>query len=157
MRRKEREVTEFSEIIDILERCNTIRVGMFDGEYPYVVPVSFGYEVTEENKVKVYFHGAKEGYKNDLLRENGNVFVEADIFDCIQSVKHGITTRYESIMARGKCMALSEPDDKLKGLQKINEHYGYGDFDIETCGGFSVADVFCIELENLTAKRNRRE
>ena len=66
MRRKDREVTEKSEIIDILRRCDTIRIGIQGEQYPYVVPVSFGLEVIDENPV-VYFHGAREGMKVDGL------------------------------------------------------------------------------------------
>ena len=47
MRRKNREITDFNEITELLGRCQTIRLGMFDHEYPYVVPVSFGMEVKD--------------------------------------------------------------------------------------------------------------
>ncbi len=40
MRRKDREVQSLDEIFDILNRCDTVRVGFRGEEYPYVVPVS---------------------------------------------------------------------------------------------------------------------
>lgn len=42
MRRKEREVTNLKDIVDILTRCDTIRIGMQGEIHHYVVPVSFG-------------------------------------------------------------------------------------------------------------------
>ena len=43
MRRVEREVTEETHIREILEGCETLRLGLWDGEEVYVVPVSYGY------------------------------------------------------------------------------------------------------------------
>ena len=42
MRRKDRELTEQAEILRLLARCDTVRLGLWDGTRPYVVPVSFG-------------------------------------------------------------------------------------------------------------------
>ena len=39
------EVKVFSEITDIISRCDTIRIAMFDDPYPYIVPVNFGEEI----------------------------------------------------------------------------------------------------------------
>ena len=39
MRRKNREVTDMNEILDILRRCDTIRLGLTGADGPYVVPV----------------------------------------------------------------------------------------------------------------------
>lgn len=41
MRNKLNEVKEF----DIISRCDTIRIAMFDELYPYIVPVNFGEEI----------------------------------------------------------------------------------------------------------------
>ena len=45
MLRKKREVTAPDEITDIIRRSTTLRVGFYGEEYPYVVPVSFGFEI----------------------------------------------------------------------------------------------------------------
>ncbi len=62
MLRKDREITNEAEMIDILRRCDTLRVAFLDDEYPYIVPVSFGMEVDGENIV-LYFHGLREARK----------------------------------------------------------------------------------------------
>ena len=41
MRNKLNEVKEF----DVISRCDTIRIAMFDEPYPYIVPVNFGEEI----------------------------------------------------------------------------------------------------------------
>ena len=60
MRRAENEMSSLADIVDVLDRCDTIRLGLHGSEYPYVVPLSFGYEVAN-GKVVLYAHGAKEG------------------------------------------------------------------------------------------------
>ncbi len=79
MRRKEREVENIEEIFDILNRCDTIKIAMHNGVYPYIVPVSFGTEIVD-NKFIIYFHCAQSGMKIDLLKANPNVCVEGEIF-----------------------------------------------------------------------------
>ena len=79
MRRKDREINNIDEIFDILNRCDTIRIGLHGEKYPYVVPVSFGAEMSGSKPV-VYFHCARQGLKLDLLAKNPRVCVEGDIF-----------------------------------------------------------------------------
>jgi len=44
MRRSDREIKECQDIYDILNRCGVIRLGINTPDYPYVVPMNFGYE-----------------------------------------------------------------------------------------------------------------
>lgn len=45
MRRKDREVTDFDTIVGIIDECDILRLGLADGDYPYIVPVNFAYTV----------------------------------------------------------------------------------------------------------------
>ena len=67
MRRKDREINDVKEIINILDMCKTASVAMLDGDVPYVVPLSYGYEI-RDNILVLYFHCAKEGRKIDILK-----------------------------------------------------------------------------------------
>ena len=44
MRRQDRRVTDIEEIKSILNSTRIIHLGMMDGDYPYVVPLHFGFE-----------------------------------------------------------------------------------------------------------------
>lgn len=44
MRRKDREITDKNEIMDIIDRSKVIRIAFTGEEYPYVLPFNFGYE-----------------------------------------------------------------------------------------------------------------
>ena len=72
MRRKDREITDIRTITAILDRCKTACIAMTDGNLPYVVPLSYGYEI-EEYTLILYFHCAREGRKLDMLKSNNNV------------------------------------------------------------------------------------
>ena len=48
MRRQDRMVTDIDEIKGILNSTRIIHLGMMDGDYPYVVPLHFAYEFTDE-------------------------------------------------------------------------------------------------------------
>ena len=77
LRRKDREITDFDEMMKIIAKCDTCRVAMFDETFPYIVPLNFGTDL-EDDQLYLYFHGAKIGKKIDLMRKNKNVSFEMD-------------------------------------------------------------------------------
>lgn len=153
MRRKDREVQDMSEVFDILKRCNTIRIGISGGEYPYIVPVSFGTEIKDE-KINIYFHCAKQGLKIDLLNINPHVCVESDIFTKVEKTSHGITAGYESIIGFGECRFISDNDEIIHGLKLLTEHYNYSDYPLDSCKGLQHLLVGKIVLDTVSGKRN---
>ena len=72
MRRKDREVTNIIEILQIIEKAKVLHLALFDADYPYIVPLHYGYEY-KEGILIFYMHCAKEGHKLDLIRSNPNV------------------------------------------------------------------------------------
>lgn len=57
--------------------CKVFTSGVLDDEYPYVVPLHYGYQING-GKLTFYVHSAKEGHKLDCIRKNDSVFVEID-------------------------------------------------------------------------------
>ena len=78
MRRKDKEITNLGEVIDILDHTDVIRLAMNNGDYPFIIPVNFGYELTSNNQLIIYIHGAKVGTKVKLLRQNSLLSFELD-------------------------------------------------------------------------------
>ncbi len=74
IRRKEKEITESSEMIQILKNAKYVTIAMSDGDWPYLVTLSHGYY---EEKNCIYFHCAKEGKKVDILSVNNKVWGQA--------------------------------------------------------------------------------
>lgn len=153
MRRNDRQVQNRSEIFDILNRCDTIRIGMQGSQFPYVVPVSFGMEIVNDKAV-IYFHCAQHGLKVDLLSASPSVCVEGDIFIQIEKTAHGITTRYESVIGFGECHLLTDLDEIKHGLKVLLDHYGYYEYPLDRCMGTSHLLIGKIVLNEITGKRN---
>ena len=107
MRRAEREVTEEAHIREILEGCETLRLGLWDGEEVYVVPVSYGY-LYEEGRCTLYFHGSAQGRKAEVLARGGNVGFELDRGAELVTaeVACGHSTRYQSVVGSGEAQRL---------------------------------------------------
>lgn len=151
MRRAEREVTGFSEIADILRRADTIRLGLCAAPYPYVVPLSFGFEAAE-GKIALYFHGAGEGLKHELIARDPHVCVEADILHRYASASGRVTAEYESFIGFGRAERVSG-GEAAKGLALLLEHCGFAGLPYDP-GALEVTAVYKIALDSFTGKRN---
>lgn len=119
MRRKDREVTDLNEIIKIIDQCEIVRLGIADGDYPYVVPVNFGYNVSG-NQIELYIHGAMAGRKYELLTKNPCCSFEMDIpikMDCLVEQKD-VTMRYKSVMGKAKAEFI-EGDKKKQVMDQM--------------------------------------
>ena len=150
MRRADREVTDFQEIADILRRADTVRLGLHSDPYPYVVPLSFGIEACD-GKITLYFHGAKEGFKHDLIRENPLVCVEADIFHGYAGTRQSLTAEYESFIGFGRAELITG-EDAVKGMELLLAHCGYEGFEYGRAA-LDITAVYRITLDSFTGKR----
>ena len=86
IKRKDREITDKKEIQEIIKKAKILHLGLIDDNYPYIVPLHYGFEYCDENDSFVFFmHGAKKGHKIDLIKNAPNVFVEIEtdvVLDC---------------------------------------------------------------------------
>lgn len=154
MRKSDREITDLAEIIDVLHRSDTIRLGLHSRPYPYVVPLSFGFE-TVDDKIIIYFHGATEGFKHDLIQENPFVCVETDIFHRYAETANGITTEYESFIGFGEAERITGTN-AVKGLDLLLAHCGYDGF-VYDHAVLDIIWIYRIKLDSFTGKRRFTE
>ncbi|MCD7836657.1 MAG: pyridoxamine 5'-phosphate oxidase family protein [Lachnospiraceae bacterium] len=99
MRRKDRQVTDFNKILEIVDECEILRIGLADGELPYIVPLNFAYLVRGK-QIEFYVHGAMAGRKYELMNKHRKCTFEMDIplqMECILE-KKDVTMRYKSVM-----------------------------------------------------------
>ena len=155
MRRKDREVTDFATMRQIIDECEIIRIGLVDEDlYPYIVPMNFAYEV-EGEQVYIYLHGAKVGRKYELMQKNRVCSFEMDRplkLDLVYEHKD-VTMRYKCVMGKADIEFL-EGEEKMRGIDIIMNRD-------ERTKGFEynqalVARVAIIKLTvtELTAKVN---
>ena len=156
MRRKDREITDISEILEIIDKAKILHLGLFDSEFPYVVPLHYGYEYSD-NTLVFYLHGAGEGYKLDLIRKDPRVCVQLDTEVTATSgedVPCNYGSDYASVIARGTAEILQDTDEKIKGLKLLMKNQTGRDFEFTDMMASSVA-VIKITVSEFTAKRKR--
>ncbi|MGN1061482.1 MAG: pyridoxamine 5'-phosphate oxidase family protein [Candidatus Coproplasma sp.] len=151
MRKSNREIKEFNKIIEILDRCQVIRLGLHDKDYPYIVPLSFGWEVSG-GKLNLYFHCAKEGKKLDLIAANGKVCVEADILNGYKPTEKSVTADYESIIAFGTAEEVIG-DEAIHGIKLLLDHCGISGYSPEDCVLTKIVAVYKISVDTITGKK----
>lgn len=59
MTRREREVTDINDILQIINETKILHLGLSDEGWPYVVPMNYGYEYVD-GKLTFYLHGANQ-------------------------------------------------------------------------------------------------
>ena len=131
MRRKDREVKDYEQIIDILSRCKVLHLALISEGKPYSVPLNFGYVVEDDadtKKLYVYFHCASEGKKLTAIKENPDVCFSAESLAEADGDKENACTwtcYYESVIGFGKAKVLTDSDERAKGLDAIMLHHGF--------------------------------
>ncbi len=156
MRRKDREITDINEILGIIAKADILHLGLFDGEYPYVVPLHYGFSY-EDGALAFYMHGAREGHKLDLIRENPNVCIELE--NGVEMISGGDVAcaygaYFASVIAKGRASVVTEDEEKIKGLKLLMENQTGRSFEISAKMAAAVA-VIKVEVDSFTAKARK--
>ena len=157
MRRKDREIKEISEVLNIVERAKVLRMGLFDGEYPYIIPLHYGYEY-KDGVLIFYAHGAKEGHKIDLIHVNPNTCIELEADMEIVS-EEDVPCRYgayyASVIGRGKVELVKDVQEKIRGLDLLMKNQVGREFSI-TPQMAETVQVMKITINNFSAKSRKK-
>ena len=159
MRRKDREIKDFEQIVQIMHQCEVCHVAFHDEKYPYVVPMNFGMEV-QEGQVILYFHGASVGKKHDLLQKNPHVaFVMETTHGITTGKKVGIcecTMLFESVMGVGT-IAYATEEEKLHALKLLVQQYHVTEGENYAFNHKMVAHTTVLKLtvQELSAKQRK--
>ena len=157
MRRKDREVTDINEIMQIIKKCDVCSVAFFDNDYPYIVPLNFG-ATFENGKLALYFHGANAGKKMELLAKDNRVAFE---MSCSHKLLLGqkdcdCVMEFESVCGNGTIEILSDLE-KLAALTALMEQYSPNlnhKFDENSVKAVAVLKLTANEV---TGKRMKKE
>ncbi|MBQ9902026.1 MAG: pyridoxamine 5'-phosphate oxidase family protein [Clostridia bacterium] len=158
MRRKDREITDMQQILGIVDRCKILRLGLFDRDYPYVVPLHYGYEFFE-NRLVFYMHSATEGHKLALIADNPHVCVELD--GDAELISGGeipcmYGSSFASVIGRGVAEIVTDEKEKIKGLSLLMKHQTGRDFAFTGEMAATVA-VIRVTLNDFTAKSRPKQ
>lgn len=128
MRRSDREIKEFDEIVHIMEKCDVCRLAFNTEDYPYILPLNFGMEI-EGGKIVLYFHGADKGTKYELIEKDNRVCFEMDCSHRLVTDEESgsCTMEYESVIGKGKIEVLPD-EEKYRALSILMKHYHKEEF-----------------------------
>ena len=113
MCRKDQEVKDLSRIEAVIDRAPFCHLAFFDGEWSYVIPISFGYEPGH-----LYFHSAKEGKKVDIVKINSRVSFSMEVDTVpvpMPKTRSGLVQPYRSVIGYGEA-SLTLPTAKAGGF-----------------------------------------
>jgi len=153
MRQANREVKDINEIIEIMRRCDVCRLALNDDGFPYILPLNFGL-VIEEEKIRLFFHSALEGYKLVLIQKDNRASFEMDCGHQLQyfAEKGYCTMAYESVIGQGHIHILEETEKEI-ALMQIMAQYHSGEDNYFNPAAMKRTMVYCLEVEKITGKR----
>jgi uncharacterized protein len=122
MRRKDRQIENLTEVMQILQKADVCRIALSDDNVPYMVTMNFG---LGKKGTSLYFHSAFEGKKIDILKKNNLVCFQTDIdHELILHAKScGCSMKYQSVVGMGRISFVSDTTEKIEALQAIMTHY----------------------------------
>ena len=153
MTKRERQVTDEKQILQILNTAKVLHLGLAVNNEPYVVPMNYGF-CLENGKLTVYMHSALKGKKLDMIRENPKVFFE---IDCDMEpfgegdipCQYGMV--YSSIMGKGKACIVEDVEEKIRAMKILMKTQTDKDFEFND-RLVSIVAVIRIDVEGYTAK-----
>ena len=152
MRRKDREITDFHEIIEIIKKCDVCRIALNDEEFPYIVPLNFGLDV-EGEQVYFYFHAAMEGKKLELIEKDNRATFEMDCDHkfILYEERMSCTMGYASVIGHGYIENVAD-EDKYEALKILMRQYHAEDFKFNT-DMIKVTKVLRMRVTDMVGKR----
>lgn len=121
MRKKEWEIQDRNNMEQLLARVKVGRMGLYDGEEPYIVPVLFAYKNNQ-----IYIHSAPEGRKIEILKSYPRICFEVSEFLRYDPIKQ--FTSYRSVLCFGNVSFLTTNNEPayLEALELIIQKYEPG-------------------------------
>ena len=152
MRRKDREITDFNEIINIIKKWDVCRIALNDKDFPYIVPLNFGLDI-QGKEVYLYFHCAMEGKKLDLIAKDNRVTFEMDCDHnfILYEERMSCTMGYESVIGHGVIETVPD-ENKYESLKILMRQYHAEDFKFNT-DMMRVTTVLKMTVIDMVGKR----
>ena len=154
MRRHDKEITSRREIDAIIRSALVCRIALANGNEPYVVPVSFGYDGEA-----LFIHTAKSGRKIEFIEANNRVCFELEDNVSLQ-VDDGDackwTFAFESVIGYGTITELETAGERARGLNQIMLHYSGREWEIDEAA-IATTRVWRIDIESVTGKRSEEK
>ena len=123
MRRKDKEITDIDEMLNIVKKNKVCRLGLSENNIPYIVPLNYAYTF-ENNILTFFFHSALEGKKTDIIKTNNNACFEIDCDTALIEAEAACNFGYafKCVIGFGKIIFLETDAEKNDALNLIMKH-----------------------------------
>ena len=154
MRRKEKQMPK-DEVYKYLKKCAVVRIALFDDEYPYIVPMNYGFENVNGKDI-LYMHCANEGKKIDLLKANQKAGFEMDLDYGITDAETAseCTTKYASLIGTGLVETVNSYTDKAHALSILMKELAGREVQVFDKRIVDKTTILKLTIKSITGKTN---
>ncbi len=152
MRRKDRQISDMTDIESIISQSDVCRVAFADMNIPYIVTMNFGYCGGESPCL--YFHCAPGGRKLEMIAKNNYVCFEMDTGHKLYGGEKGCDwgMNFSSVVGYGKISVISDKALKINGLNTIMSQYSdRKDFSYDE-NILESTTILKLDIEEITGK-----
>lgn len=162
-RRRDREITDFAVIADILRGNHTAAVSLVDGDRPYGVMLNYAPVIRDDDHtIRLIFHCATAGRKLDCIRRNpaASIFVNdarAERIDLQGDRPSGnSTTRYRSVILQGSIRLADDLAERRRLAETFLRHYAPADVpvDLPPDAALAATQFLVFTAEAVSGKQN---
>ena len=135
----------------IIKHATVCRLGLMDGEAPYIVPLCFGYR-----DGTLFFHTSPKSRKLELIRRHPRVCFEMDILtDPVPAQKPcDWNMRYQSVIGFGTAEIVDDAQEKQHALSAIMDQYTSGPYDFPD-SKIAITAVIKVTVDRMTGKQSK--
>lgn len=159
MRRTDREIKDINIILDILSSLPAGHLAFNDAGSPYGVTMNYLAEPGPDGSAVLYFHGANDGRKAEILAHDPHVYFFAERDDGAKEIvrpggMRSVTNHYVSVAGEGTMEQVCEPEEKRRILIALANKFVEPPFESLPDTVVEMTAVWKLVLKNPTGKSN---
>jgi len=159
MRRQDREIKDPSVILDIINSLPTGHLAMNDAGKPYGVTMNYLSELDADRNAVLYFHGAKEGRKAEILARDPHVYFFAERDDGPKVIVRpngmkSVTNLYVSVAGDGVMEPVEDAAEKCRVLLAMANAFSDEPVESVPDAVMERTAVWKLVLKSVTGKSN---
>ncbi len=104
---------------------------------------------------RLYFHSAADGKKIDIIKKNNRICFEFDTHEGLIKSENPCDwdMKYCSVIGSGKAFFIEKPEEKIRALNIIAEHYSSDAHQYQKNSVDNVR-IIKVEIDNITGKKS---
>ena len=159
MRRQDREIKDPSVILDIINSLPIGHLAMNDAGKPYGVTMNYLSELDADRNAVLYFHGAKEGRKAEILARDPHVYFFAERDDGPKVIvrpngNKSVTNLYVSVAGEGMMELVEDAAEKRRVLLAMANAFSEEPFESLPDAVVEMTAIWKLVLHGVTGKSN---